>query len=35
MKLVERFDPEGGKNPKGSGDRMDIARAPEIGADNG
>lgn len=32
---VERFDPEGWKRPEGEWRPDDIARAPEIGADNG
>ena len=35
MKPVERFDPEGWKQPEGEWRSDDIATAPEIGADNG
>jgi hypothetical protein len=35
MKPVERFDPEGWKQPEGEWRSDDIARALEIGADNG
>jgi hypothetical protein len=35
VKLVERFDPEGWKQPKGEWRPDGIMRAPEIGADNG
>jgi hypothetical protein len=35
MNPVERFDPEGGEPPQGEWRPDDIARAPEIGADNG
>jgi hypothetical protein len=35
VKPVERFDPEGRKQPEGEWGPDDIMRAPEIGADNG
>jgi len=35
VKPVERFDPEGWKQPKGEWRSDGIMRAPEIGADNG